>query len=56
MFVQANVGQFSSVTGVELEFLLFKPSNINEINISSDTPLILREYVQKRTIFKSGLY
>ena len=31
VFVQVNVGQFALVTGVELEFLLFIKSNINEI-------------------------
>ena len=67
VFVQANVGQFSLVTGVELEFLLFKPSNINKITHFIWYPLNFEgicskeDSIQVRTLlnclcFGTGLY
>ena len=67
VFVQVNVGQFALVTGVELEFLLFKPSYINEITHFIRYPLNFEgicskeDSIQVRTLlnclcFVTGLY
>ena len=55
-------GQFSSVTAVELEFILFKPSNLNKITHFIWHPLNFEricskeDSIQVRTLFKLSLF